>query len=102
MYMYSLAPWSQPCSFHPVLDDWTTRFAMTIAKRGARAALDKARELAATSAPVAGATADSGPLGEAEPPTLWEEGSYASLGRAFSRASLSAGGEPVAGSAGGG
>ena len=75
---------------------------MTIAKRGARVALDKARRLAATSASDAGATADAGPLGEAEPPTLWEEGSYASLGRAFSRASLSAGSEPVAGSAGGG
>ena len=65
---------------------WKSRIAMAIAKRGARAALDKARELAATSVPGAGATTDAGPLSGAEPPTVWEEGNHAPLGRVLSRA----------------
>ena len=65
---------------------WKSRIAMAIAKRGARAALDKARELAATSVPGAGATTDTGPLSGAEPPTVWEEGNHAPLGRVLSRA----------------
>ena len=72
---------------------------MTIAKRGARVALNKVRQIAAPSARNVISAADPGPLGGNEPPGLWEEGSYASLGRDFG-SSLDAGGAPVA--AGGG
>ena len=68
---------------------------MTIAKRGARMALDKVRQIAAPSVRNVNSAADPGPLGGNEPPGLWEEGSYASLGRDFG-SSLSAGSAPVA------
>ena len=56
---------------------------MTIAKRGARVALNKARQIAAPSVRNVNSAADPGPLGGNEPPGLWEEGNYTSLGRDF-------------------
>ena len=82
---------------------WTSRVIMTITRRGAQCALEKAAKVAGLRDFYAlrGARKSSawGPLSSAEPPLLWEDSNHAPVGRALEGLG---GGPGGAGGAGGG